>query len=32
MLRRRRSSYIDGARCDAAELAAHLTDALKEAS
>jgi putative flavoprotein involved in K+ transport len=32
MLRRRRSSYIDGARCDSADLAAHLTDALKEAS
>jgi putative flavoprotein involved in K+ transport len=32
MLRRRRSTYIDGARCDAADLAAHLTDALKEAS
>jgi putative flavoprotein involved in K+ transport len=32
MLRRRRSTYIDGARCDAADLAAHLTGALKEAS
>jgi putative flavoprotein involved in K+ transport len=32
MLRRRRSTYIDGARCDAADLTAHLTDALKEAS
>jgi putative flavoprotein involved in K+ transport len=32
MLRRRRSTYIDGASCDAADLAAHLTDALKEAS
>jgi putative flavoprotein involved in K+ transport len=32
MLRRRRSTYIDGARCDAADLAAHLGDALKEAS
>jgi putative flavoprotein involved in K+ transport len=32
MLRRRRSSYIDGAGGDAAELAAHLTSALKEAS
>jgi putative flavoprotein involved in K+ transport len=32
MLRRRRSSYLDGARCDAADLSAHLTDALKEAS
>jgi hypothetical protein len=32
MLRRRRSTYIDGARSDASDLAAHLTDALKEAS
>ncbi len=32
MLRRRRSTYLDGARCDAADLAAHLTDALQEAS
>ncbi|HEX3295824.1 MAG TPA: NAD(P)-binding domain-containing protein [Nocardioides sp.] len=32
MLRRRRSSYLDGARCDAADLSAHLADALKEAS
>jgi putative flavoprotein involved in K+ transport len=32
MLRRRRSTYIDGARCDAADLAVHLTSALKEAS
>jgi putative flavoprotein involved in K+ transport len=32
MLRRRRSTYLDGARDDAADLAAHLTDALKEAS
>jgi putative flavoprotein involved in K+ transport len=32
MLRRRRSTYIDGARCDTADLALHLTDALKEAS
>jgi putative flavoprotein involved in K+ transport len=32
MLRRRRSTYIDGARDDAAVLAAHVTDALKEAS
>ncbi|HEX3297912.1 MAG TPA: pyridine nucleotide-disulfide oxidoreductase, partial [Nocardioides sp.] len=32
MLRRRRSTYIDGARDDAADLAAHVTDALKEAS
>ena len=32
MLRRRRSTYIDGARCDAADLAAHLTGALREAS
>jgi putative flavoprotein involved in K+ transport len=32
LLRRRRSSYIDGARCDSADLATHLTDALKEAS
>jgi putative flavoprotein involved in K+ transport len=32
VLRRRRSSYIDGARCDSADLAAHLTDSLKEAS
>ena len=32
MLRRRRSTYIDGARRDAADLAVHLTDALKEAS
>jgi putative flavoprotein involved in K+ transport len=32
MLRRRRSTYIDGASCDAADLAAHLTEALKEAS
>jgi putative flavoprotein involved in K+ transport len=32
MLRRRRSTYLDGARWDAADLAAHVTDALKEAS
>ena len=32
MLRRRRSTYLDGARHDAADLATHLTDALKEAS
>ncbi|HEY3528386.1 MAG TPA: NAD(P)-binding domain-containing protein [Nocardioides sp.] len=32
MLRRRRSTYLDGARCDAADLAAHLTETLKEAS
>jgi putative flavoprotein involved in K+ transport len=32
MLRRRRSTYLDGARCDAAELADHLTECLKEAS
>jgi putative flavoprotein involved in K+ transport len=32
MLRRRRSTYLDGARYDAADLASHLTDALKEAS
>jgi putative flavoprotein involved in K+ transport len=32
MLRRRRSTYLDGARSDAADLAAHLIDALKEAS
>jgi len=32
MLRRRRSTSIDGARDDAADLAAHVTDALKEAS
>jgi putative flavoprotein involved in K+ transport len=32
MLRRRRSSYIDGARYDVADLAGHLTDSLKEAS
>jgi putative flavoprotein involved in K+ transport len=32
MLRRRRSTYLDGARCDSADLAAHLTDSLKEAS
>ncbi len=32
MLRRRRSTYIDGARRDAADLAAHLIDSLKEAS
>jgi putative flavoprotein involved in K+ transport len=30
MLRRRRSTYLGGARCDTADLAAHLTDALKE--
>jgi putative flavoprotein involved in K+ transport len=32
MLRRRRSTYLDGAREDAADLAAHLTESLKEAS
>jgi putative flavoprotein involved in K+ transport len=32
MLRRRRSTYLDGARCDAADLSVHLTDSLKEAS
>jgi putative flavoprotein involved in K+ transport len=32
MLRRRRSSYLDGARYDAADLADHLTVALEEAS
>ena len=32
VLRRRRSSYIDGARCDAADLASQLSDGLKEAS
>jgi putative flavoprotein involved in K+ transport len=32
LLRRRRSTYIDGARLDAADLAAHLNDSLKEAS
>jgi putative flavoprotein involved in K+ transport len=32
VLRRRRSTYIDGARDDAADLAAHLTDSLREAS
>jgi len=32
MLRRRRSTYLDGARGDAADLANHLTEALKEAS
>jgi putative flavoprotein involved in K+ transport len=32
MLRRRRSTYLDGARCDAADLAAHLTSSLREAS
>jgi len=32
LLRRRRSTYLDGARCDAADLAAHLTESLKEAS
>jgi putative flavoprotein involved in K+ transport len=32
MLRRRRSTYLDGARWDAADLADHLTGALKEAS
>jgi putative flavoprotein involved in K+ transport len=32
MLRRRRSTYIDGARGDSAEIAAHLTETLKEAS
>jgi putative flavoprotein involved in K+ transport len=32
MLRRRRSSYIDGARLDVADLAVHLSDSLKEAS
>ena len=31
MLRRRRSTYIDGARSDAADLAVHLADSLKEA-
>jgi putative flavoprotein involved in K+ transport len=32
LLRRRRSTYIDGARFDVADLAAHLTDSLQEAS
>ncbi len=32
MLRRRRSTYLDGARLDVADLAAHLTDSLQEAS
>jgi putative flavoprotein involved in K+ transport len=32
MLRRRRSTYIDGARLDAADLTAHLTQELEEAS
>ena len=32
LLRRRRSTYIDGARLDVADLAAHLTDSLQEAS
>ncbi len=32
MLRRRRSTYLDGARFDAADLAEHLTDSLQEAS
>jgi putative flavoprotein involved in K+ transport len=32
MLRRRRSTYLDGARCDTADLTVHLTDSLKEAS
>jgi putative flavoprotein involved in K+ transport len=32
MLRRRRSTYIDGARCDAADLTDHLTDTLEQAS
>ena len=32
MLRRRRSTYLDGARRDAADVAAHLTHALQEAS
>ncbi len=32
MLRRRRSTYLDGARLDAADLAEHLTDCLQEAS
>jgi putative flavoprotein involved in K+ transport len=32
MLRRRRSSYLDGARCDAADLALHLAESLREAS
>jgi putative flavoprotein involved in K+ transport len=32
MLRRRRSTFLDGARCDAADLAVHLTESLKEAS
>jgi putative flavoprotein involved in K+ transport len=32
MLRRRRSTYFDGARCDTAELADHLTHSLRTAS
>jgi putative flavoprotein involved in K+ transport len=32
MLRRRRSTYLDGARWDAADVAAHLTHGLQEAS
>jgi putative flavoprotein involved in K+ transport len=32
MLRRRRSTYLDGARLDAGDLAEHLTESLKEAS
>ena len=32
LLRRRRSTYIDGARLDVADLAAHLTDSLQEVS
>jgi putative flavoprotein involved in K+ transport len=32
LLRRRRSTYLDGARDDAADVAAHLTHALQEAS
>jgi putative flavoprotein involved in K+ transport len=32
MLRRRRSTYLDGARGDAADLVTHLTESLKEAS
>jgi putative flavoprotein involved in K+ transport len=32
LLRRRRSTYLDGARWDAADVAAHLTHTLQEAS
>jgi putative flavoprotein involved in K+ transport len=32
LLRRRRSTYIDGARLDVADIAEHLTDSLQEAS